>query len=393
MHLTRQQFVATVGTLLFGGCTADAPSSPQSKSKQKGEWRMFNCNAANTGFASERTVPESASMDWQSTGFPETTTSPVAGAGRVVVSTATKGTLAYAIEDGSREWATPLEFEPGGTPAIHGSSVFVTEDDRYGRGQDARVHALDLATGENVWSQSLDAEAALSPTVTDAGVFVRTDTGVVSLSSSSGEVQWSKSVPGRFSDRYYDITADVAPAVLDDRVVFPSGDGLVTVGIESGEKLWQISAQKVRAAPSTDGDRVYYSDVANGVRAVASGSGETVWTYDASGCWTTPAIGDGQVVASVQDQIVALDATTGKKRWTSGSLRGDIYTSPVIAGGQVVAGSIDASAVALSAKNGDVRWRIGEGTRRSPALSGDSVFAVGRFGESTAQEQVLAALR
>ena len=392
MRLTRQQFVTTVGTLLFGGCTAYAPTSSQSKSK-KSEWRMFNRNAANTGYASGRTVPKSASMDWQSTGFPETTTSPVVGAGRVIISTATKGTLAYALEDGSPEWATPLEFEPGGTPAIHESSVFITEDDRYRGGQNARVHALNLANGKKLWSQSLDAEAVLSPTVTDASVFVRTNTGIVSLSPSSGEVQWSKSVPGQFGDRYYDITADVAPAVLDDRVVFPSGDGLVAVGIESGEKLWQISAQKVRAAPSADGDRVYYSDVANGVRAVAAESGETVWNYDASGCWTTPAVGDGQVVTSVQDTIIALDAKSGKKQWASDSLRGDIYTCPVIAGDRVVAGSINASAVALSAKNGDIRWRVGEGTRRSPALSGDTVFSVGRFGGSASQEQVLTALR
>lgn len=377
MRVNRRQFISIAGLSLLSGCSA-LSDSPSNTVETRKNWRMFNGDAKHTGYTPEQTIPESVSSQWMSGALPNPTTSPIVADRTLVLCTDT-GVRAYPLEDESPEWQTPLDAKPGGTPAIHGNRVFITEDDRHGNQSVASVRALDLGTGKTVWERSLDASAVLAPSVTENGVFVRTDTGLVSLARSSGDVQWSKSELGRFENLYYDIAADISPAVLDDRVVFPSGDGLVTVEIGSGEELWRTSAQKVRSAPSSDGQRVYYSDIVNGVRAVSAESGETEWRYDATGCWTTPAVGDGRVVATTGFELASLDVGSGEEQWTSESLLGDIYTSPVIAADRIVVGSIDTSAAAVSKETGEVRWRYGQGTRRSPALSGGTVFAVGRY--------------
>lgn len=377
MRIDRREFVSIVGISVLSGCSG--PSNPSTGGEENHRsWRMFNGNAKNTGNATKQTVSKSPSIGWESGELPDPTTSPVIADSTLILCTQ-EGAIAYALDDGSQEWVTSLEFKPGGTPAIHGNTVFVTEDDRFGNSRNARVHALSLDTGDRIWTQPINANAVLSPSVSESGVFVRTNTSLVSLARSSGDIQWATPNSGRFGDFYYDITADISPAVLDDSVVFPSGDGLVSVAVDSGEELWQRSAQKVRAAPSTDGEYIYYSDVAKGIRAISVSSGEMEWTYDAAGSWTTPAVADGLVVATAEDKLVALDSRSGEERWVSESLRGDIYTSPVITDEQVVAGSIDTSAAAVSVETGNVRWRVGRGTRRSPAISGGNVFATGRY--------------
>ncbi len=91
--------------------------------------------------------------------------------------------------------------------------------------------------------------------------------------------------------------------------------------------------------------------------------------------YSSAAVVDGTVVLGGRDRMVhALDAKTGKARWTY-MTRARIDSSPAIAGGRVFVGSNDGRLYALDLASGKVVWEHDEGA----ALSASPALAAGRI--------------
>src|SRR5205085_2068803 len=95
-----------------------------------------------------------------------------------------------------------------------------------------------------------------------------------------------------------------SPAVLDDRIVMATDGGRVLAFSSDGQKqLWAFEGVE-----------------------------------DAAMVYASPAVADGVVVVGARDRkVYGLDAQTGKKLWHF-TTRGDVDSSPAIAGDRVYVG-------------------------------------------------------
>ena len=112
------------------------------------------------------------------------------------------------------------------------------------------------------------------------------------------------------------------PLVVKDLVVVGTDNGaLQAYRVGTGEEVWTYEhGHRIFHAPSSDGDRVYFSADGGSLIAVTADAGKKVWSFDL-------AQNDGPVIAvprkglvvatDMSGTVYALDAKTGKKRWSA----------------------------------------------------------------------------
>lgn len=159
--------------------------------------------------------------------------------------------------------------------------------------QAGRLHALDAASGEDIWTFEADGPILHSPVCSEGAVFCATASPgrtVYRLAAADGRVAFAaRGGPGGFS---------ASPLVFEGRVLIGGRDGVF--------------------------------------RALDAATGAVVWTYQAGGpIRTTAAAAEGRVFCASEDlRAWALDASTGRLLWKSETLEGqslrDYY--PVLIG-------------------------------------------------------------
>jgi outer membrane protein assembly factor BamB len=194
------------------------------------------------------------------------------------------------------------------------------------------VRALSVSSGRLVWSVSLP--APVESLVVDRGIAVVSgesvsdSPAVVGLGVADGTRRWE------LAD-HSSAGVSAAGRVLVSRVGTP---GTSALSITTGEAVWTRAIAWAGQAATPAGDRFYVSDRGNTMVCVDSATGTVVWTAARK---ASPLIAaDGRrVYRSMADRIEALDAHTGKLRW-SAPLAGNAG-QPVRAGGLLYA-TVDA---------------------------------------------------
>jgi outer membrane protein assembly factor BamB len=115
------------------------------------------------------------------------------------------------------------------------------------------------------------------------------------------------------------------------------------------------------------------------------GSLELKWSYTTGATvYSSPAVVKGVVyVGSFDDNVYALNASTGALLWRHTTGRSGVYSSPAVANGVVYVGSFDYNVYALNAKHGGELWRYATGytVYSSPAVV-NGVIYVSSFNEN-----------
>jgi outer membrane protein assembly factor BamB len=161
----------------------------------------------------------------------------------------------------------------------------------------------------------------------------------------------------------------------------------------TGKERWRAKTEgRVRSSPAIDGARVYVGAADGRVYAFDLKTGALAWRFDTEGVkllsqnygfdrrtvQASPAVSGGTVYIGARDGFLyALDAQSGKLRWTFDHKVSWVNTSPAVSDGVVYAGSSDAQFVqAVDASSGQERWRAKTGvTWSSPAVTRDVVYA------------------
>lgn len=212
----------------------------------------------------------------------------------------------------------------------------------------------------------------------------------------AAHLAWSSSIGGAGDFNF-------APAVAGDSVFVASQDGsIMRLDAASGHQHWRIQAgMKLTSGVASDGDTIAVAGEKGAILAFDS-EGKLRWQAQAtSEILSIPAVGAGVVIVrSMDNRIVAFDATTGVKRWTV------VRTLPTLtlhnAPGITMNGQMAYVALpgghllALLANSGAARWEVAVGEPRgsteleriadisgSPAVIGGDVCAVsyqGRIG-------------
>ncbi|WP_217205799.1 serine/threonine-protein kinase [Streptomyces sp. AC550_RSS872] len=272
--------------------------------------------------------------------------------------------VAYDVKTGKVRWSKPDICPAGAQLLFHGGKVFLSDS-----GVDGILVAYDAGTGEEAWRSRLGKSLHVQDTIAidDKNVYVTatdfsdaksaTDyrTAVAAISHTTGKRVWLQrrdwgtddyDVKGRVSGRYlvytdskFNVTVrDTATGgqlwskkIGDDwgwrptvgkGLVFLPGEKLTAVDVETGKTRWTLSPNGRRGfnGPRVIDGVLYVKDHDRGVWAVDVRTGKRIWLCDGNNRGAQTFLKAGTTLygagSSLGGGVAAIDARTGKVRWT-----------------------------------------------------------------------------
>lgn len=234
--------------------------------------------------------------------------------------------------------------------------------------------------------------------------------GHLALGASPQQI-WSASIKGS-SPR---ARLAAAPVVADGKLYVIDADAnVIAMNAETGSKLWQIAMPSegngrslFGGGVSVQGDRVFVTTGVGDIAALNAADGAIVWKKRPGGPLRgSPTLAQGLVYAMSQDnQVFALDQTTGETQWTeAGTLEATgVFgvAAPAAGQGTVIAGFSSGELTAYRYENGRNLW--GDALSRTsistsvaslsdidadPVIDRGRVFAIGQGGRMASYELV-----
>ncbi|MEN8833984.1 MAG: PQQ-binding-like beta-propeller repeat protein [Pacificibacter sp.] len=301
------------------------------------------------------------------------TSAPVAANGMVAAFDAGSNVTVVSAATGAVLWThdvTPASERrgdaSGGTLVISGTTLLAAT--AYGD-----VIAFDLATGQQLWTQRIDAAGSAGLSTHQGLVYVvGGDARLSVLDLSTGRIKWQVSGPETIESR----VGAPAPAVNNRLAVVPfaSGDvyGLFRKG---GTRLWSASlagqrkgivyanASDISADPVIVGNTAYMGNQSGRFAAFDLDTGERRWTAR-DGAYSPAAVVGGSVfIISDRAELVRMSATSGDRIWGQQlplfvaekvKRRKDVFAhyGPVVAGGKLWVASSDGSLRGFAPESG-----------------------------------------
>ena len=272
--------------------------------------------------------------------------SPVASGGIVYLGAmADGGYRVHALDAASGEqvWVAPVPYPYGAE-----FSVTVAGGRLYAPSEFGEFHAMDASTGELVWSFSAGMGAESPPTVIEEVAYLTAVNTAQALDEATGALIWSYGT-GMFPARDF-------PAVVSEGVYYFSPDNnLYALDAETGEVLWSYETDGlIDGAPVAAEEMVYVSSESGPFYALDAATGEPVWSRKSMD-WgmRSPTVADGVLYAESSDgHLRALSAATGGDIWRLQKGYFDGIPSYTVTGGVLYVGSLDGSVYAFTAPSG-----------------------------------------
>lgn len=336
--------------------------------------------------------------------------SPAVAGGTVYFVSSAGSLVALDASNGQPRWVTATEYErrfearglhgypPAAqtiadawdvwvsSPAIAGGKVF------FGSG-DGNVYAVDAGSGVLQWKFATGDVVHGSPAVSRGTVYVGSwDAHVYALDAESGQQKWTFK-GGEDPVMHNQVGFQSSPAVVDGTVYIGSRDARVyALDATTGRKKWDYPTSKswVNTSPAVANGLVYAatSDTSRFI-ALDARTGRLRFLFDAKAyVFSSPAIAGGLAYFGAHNgHVYALDATTGALAWefvTEGARKdplglltpegrldraaftpvfgdfqdmyidayrfvtvGAVMSSPAVAEGAIVVGSMDGNVYAL----------------------------------------------
>ena len=177
--------------------------------------------------------------------------------------------------------------------------------------------------------------------------------------------QWSTKIGDGQGDGFYKIT----PTLVDEVLYVASSDGEVAaISAADGDRLWRVELERPLSGGVGYHDRSLYLGGADGsVLQLSAEDGVVEWEAAVSGeVLAAPAVSDNWVIVQTYDgKLLGFQPGADEPVWTFTSdvpvltLRGT--STPILVGGNAIAGFGDGKVVALDVDSGNVSWesRIG----------------------------------
>lgn len=274
-----------------------------------------------------------------------------------------KGVLsAFAKDTGMRQWRKDLDVTL--TSGVGGSSeqLFVSD-------VDANVHALDAATGEQLW-QSRASSEVLMPIVAGYGVAVlrSADGRVAALEPENGSERWSVSnTPPALTLNGYS-----RPLLLDGGVLVGLDDGrILALDTASGKIIWEtvLSVPSGRSEVERlvdidadiviDNEGIYVANYQGKAARLEPSRGQLVWSSPLSAGSGISLDDTGLIVVDEDDNVLKLDKETGRQLWINDTMTGRRLSPPAFTpDGDILVGDVEGYLHVLDATDGRALGRI-----------------------------------
>lgn len=272
--------------------------------------------------------------------------------------------------------------QPGGTPdnsPPHASGSSALE----------RAWRADLGAGSNN-----NVKLAAPPVISEGKLFfLDADHRVHAIDAANGNRLWTQRLrPENGRDRG---ARGGGVAASGGRVFVSTGFGFVAaLDAASGEEVWRANAgAPLHAAPVVSGGRLYAITNDSELVAMDANTGDVQWTYQAIAepariLSASNVAVDGETVIApfASGELVALLAANGRRLWvdalsrtgrlTSLAAINDIAGRPVVDGGVVYAASHSGVLAALDIRSGQRVWARAFASTQTPLVAGDVLYAV-----------------
>ncbi|MGD0181443.1 MAG: PQQ-binding-like beta-propeller repeat protein, partial [Terriglobales bacterium] len=258
-------------------------------------------------------------------------------------------------------------------PAGVGPPV-VAEGMVYFGSNDGNVYALSADAGALVWKAEGSGPAVADGIVYFVGFY---DTFLYARNAKTGALVWA-----------YNIQISAFAPVVSDGVVYvtaatAAGYDLFALDARTGFLYWRDfiwATPDLGAAAIAKGTVYVGASGSSGSDLLAVSNGSVLWQYPIA-VSSSPAVVNGVVYAgSADDNVYALDATTGSLRWKYSTAK-SVYSSPATADGVIYAGSEDGNIYALNESTGALVWKRSIGYfATSPAVANGVVYVVSSNG-------------
>ncbi|MCZ6872145.1 MAG: PQQ-binding-like beta-propeller repeat protein [bacterium] len=362
-------------------------------------WAQFRRTPQNTGFTPD-SAPFPHHVKWTYHSTKPLLASPAVVENHVYLTTADGRMLALDRQTGQPVWTYHTGWLSSSTPAVAGNTVIFAI-------RPGLLTALNRYTGAVRWENNLKQAIIASPVVVNGTVYIgAADQKLYALDAATGQLRWV-------------FTADAwlisAVAYAGDRVIVASQDSRIhAVGSETGSRRFLYDTglgRQIMASPAIQGDRAYFGSLGGRVWAIDWQAttyplerGLLFWQTNLfiwgflskppvqkGSIWSkrvgsdvvhTPAIAHDTVyIATTQGMVVALNATTGAKRWQA-DLDVDISAALTVAGTSVLVGTKAGTVFGLDAHTGKVLWDFKTKGRitGSPIVAGDTMYVVSHDG-------------
>lgn len=311
-------------------------------------------------------------------------------------------------------WRANLPGVGHGSPVVWRDRVYLTSGDT--QLGELYLHALDVATGQRVWSKTHDVAsydmhtlntiASTTPAVDERHVYVTFyQPGNVTLVAYThqGDKAWRADL-GEFTSHH---GFAASPIVVDGLVCLqgdnPKSGYVVALDAETGDERWRAtrdaSGSEAYSTPTTlpladDRKAVVFSSTSGGVTAVDAANGETLWQQaDTLPARTvsSPIVAGDLVLAACGSggngkQMVALRATDDGQVQPAYTLTKNVpYVPTGIVAGDLLFLVHDRGTIScVELATGKPLWtkRLGARYYCSPILLGDRLLCVSMDGEA-----------
>jgi outer membrane protein assembly factor BamB len=281
-----------------------------------------------------------------------------------------------------REWAHSTGDVIQSSPLLAGDTLYATSFD-------GKVHAINAKTGDRRWTASTRAGIYASPIIEDGTLYVgSTDHWFYAFDAGSGRQIWK-----------YDSGAPIfaTAAVSSGTVCFGANKKIVGLDVATGKERWTQEAGGFFQSRAASADGVFFlGGWDNTLYALDAASGAPKWktkmgraqggrgpiSFYYAPAIASPAVGAGRIYVCTNDGVLhAVNARTGQDDWTARAPQGGDtfgYSSPLFANGRIYVGGLGANGdcYAINASDGSILWRCHTGAENydsSPAVAGGTV--------------------
>jgi outer membrane protein assembly factor BamB len=324
--------------------------------RTRNDWPMFGASTSGTSLAvGERALNASnlhrLQLVWRARLGGGTRAEPIV-AGGIVYTVDNSGAISgFRVADGRRLWTSKAGahgVSEDSAPTVAAGRLYV------GSGNDAVVYCLNAANGKLVWQATVapSGNSIYAPPRLVGTVLYVPAGDLVALRARDGAVLWKTAVRQEYATPAYAGGVLFLPGAAAD--LTPTQD-LFAVSARDGRLLWTSYAMRnfSNESAAAGGGLVYIGSSGGDLNAYrASGCAgnlcHPVWTYTASGFVSAPALAAASVYIDA-DKLYALDAASGRLRWSADTGGPVNVASPTVANGVVFTGTNNGKLLAFRA--------------------------------------------
>lgn len=291
-------------------------------------WSQPGGNAANAPghLAGGRgAVAFTASIGQGSSRSRRVSVTPIVTQGVIVAMDGAGTVTALSSGGGGRSWSVSLVPEDEDVRIVYGGGLAADQGRVFVSSPFGPLVALDLASGNTLWTAELIAPVRGAPTAAGGRVYVVSANNTVhALDINDGTEVWSfDGIPEASG-----ILANTSPAVSGNRVIVPYSSGeIIAFDAAEGTPVWadQLAGASrltavsgfadVAARPVVFEGTVYAISVSGRLSASALDDGERRWAANLASAHTPAVSGNTIFVLTLTGEIVALDRSDGAIRW------------------------------------------------------------------------------